>query len=77
MAGMVDIFPPRRRLLPTSIMARRLRVTVRWLREEAEAGRVPCIKAERQFLFDAEAVEEVLLQRARVGSSTEDVDVIV
>ena len=45
-------------------MARRLCVTLRWLRAEAEAGRVPCIHAEQQLLFDADVVERVLLERA-------------
>ena len=46
-------------------MAKRLRVPVRWLRDEAEAGRVPHLKAGSQFLFDFEAVERSLLKRAR------------
>ena len=46
-------------------MARRLRVPVRWLRGEAEAGRVPHVKAERVLLFDPDTVEAVLLERAR------------
>jgi hypothetical protein len=45
-------------------MARRLRVTTRWLKCEALDGRVPCLQAEDRFLFDAEAVERVLLARA-------------
>ena len=45
-------------------MARRLRVTLRWLRAEAEAGRLPCIRAEKQLLFNADVVERVLLERA-------------
>jgi hypothetical protein len=53
------------KLLPVGPMARRLRVPVRWLRSEAEAGRVPCLKAERAILFDPETVESVLLERAR------------
>ena len=53
------------RLLPTGPMARRLRVPVHWLRDEAEAGRVPSIKADRVFLFDPEAVESALVERAR------------
>ena len=69
-----DLFRPPA-LYPLSMMARRLRVTVRWLREEAESGRIPAVKAERQFLFDAVAVEEALLLRARSGSSAEEVDV--
>jgi hypothetical protein len=45
-------------------MARRLRVTQAWLRAEAEAGRVPCLRADTRFLFAAEAVEAVLAERA-------------
>ena len=48
-------------------MARRVRVPVRWLRAEAEAGRVPCLKADKAILFDAAEVERVLLKRARGG----------
>ena len=53
------------KLLPLNIVARRLRVPVRWLRAEAEAGRVPSLKAENAFLCDPEAVETALLERAR------------
>ena len=53
------------RLLPVGAMARRLRVPVKWLREEAETGRVPCLMAGKAILFDPEAVECVLLERAQ------------
>jgi hypothetical protein len=53
------------RLLPLNRMARELRVPVRWLRAEAEAGRIPHVKAEQVLLFDPETVEAVLLARAR------------
>jgi hypothetical protein len=53
------------RLTTISHLARRLRVPVRWLRAEADAGRLPHIRAERQFLFDLETVEGLLLARAR------------
>ena len=43
----------------------RLRVPVRWLRAEAEAGRVPHVQAERVLLFDPETVERVLVERAK------------
>ncbi len=46
-------------------MARRLGVTVRLLKGEAEAGRLPHVKAERSFLFNPDAVERVLLDRAQ------------
>ena len=45
-------------------MARRLRVTLRRLRAEAEAGRIPCIHAEKQLLFNSDVVERLLLERA-------------
>jgi hypothetical protein len=54
-----------RTLLPLNVVARRLRVPVRWLRAEAEAGRVPALRAGNQFLCDPAAVEAALLERAR------------
>ena len=63
MAGM----EPTAKLLTAGPMARRLRVPVRWLRAEAEAGRLPHVKAESVYLFDPAAVEAALLARAREG----------
>jgi hypothetical protein len=51
-------------LLPLNRMARRLRVTVAWLRAEADAGRVPCLRAGTRYLFAPDAVERVLAERA-------------
>jgi hypothetical protein len=53
------------RLLPLNVVARRLRVPVRWLHAEAEAGRIPHLKAGTAILCDVAAVEVVLLERAR------------
>ena len=53
------------RLLTTGAMARRLRVRAAWLRAEAEAGRIPHVRAEDQYLFDPESVEQVLVERAQ------------
>jgi hypothetical protein len=53
------------RLLPLNVLARRLRVPVRWLHSEAEAGRIPSLRADNQYLCDFEAVEAALLERAR------------
>lgn len=58
------------RLLPAGPMARRLRVPVRWLKAEAEAGRIPHVRADRVLLFDPETVEAVLLDRARKQPTT-------
>ena len=52
-------------LTPLSAMARRLHVTQRWLRGEAEGGRIPHLRAGTRLLFDAQVVERLLLQRAR------------
>ena len=52
-------------LLTTSAAARHLRVSARWLRAEAEAGRVPALRAGKRFLFSREATEGELLRRAR------------
>jgi hypothetical protein len=37
---------------------------MKWLRDEAEAGRIPHLKAGKALLFDPEAVERVLVERA-------------
>jgi hypothetical protein len=46
-------------------MARLLGVTSRWLRGEAEAGRLPHLPAGDTILFDADLVERLLAERAR------------
>ena len=51
-------------LVTDSQMARILRVNVRWLRAEADAGRIPCLKAELRYLFNRQAVEKCLAARA-------------
>ena len=56
-------------LVPLNQMARRLRVTVTWLRAEADAGRVPCLRAGNRYLFSPEAVERVLAERAANGNT--------
>ena len=49
-------------ILPLGRMARRLGVTQSWLK--AEAGRVPCVRADRRFLFAPDAVERAIAERA-------------
>jgi hypothetical protein len=53
-----------KKLLNASSLARRLRVNVRWLKAEAEAGRLPHVRAENVFLFNFDAVESTLLENA-------------
>ena len=45
-------------------MARSLKVTATWLRAEADAGRVPCLKAGTRYLFLPDAVTAALAERA-------------
>jgi hypothetical protein len=54
-------------ILSLSRMARRLGVPQRWLRDEADAGRVPSIRAGTRYLFAPAAVGRVLAERAAVG----------
>lgn len=60
----MDTSPPN--LLPLSQMARSLRVTVAWLRSEADQGRVPCLRAGKRYLFAPAAVAQVLAERAAI-----------
>ena len=46
-------------------MARQLRVPATWLRAEAEAGRIPHLRAGSALLFDPEVVERIVLDRLR------------
>jgi hypothetical protein len=45
-------------------LARRLGLPAAWLKAEAKAGRIPSLRAGRRLLFNPEAVERVLLERA-------------
>lgn len=58
-------------LLSLPRAARRLGVTAKWLRTEADADRVPCLRADSRYLFDADAVTETLRQRAANPKSSD------
>jgi len=51
-------------LLSLSRLARRLGITQQWLREQADAGKIPCLKAGNRHLFNPVAVEETLASKA-------------
>jgi hypothetical protein len=40
-------------------------VPAAWLRAEADAGRLPHLRAGSAYLFDVDTVERLLLERAR------------
>jgi excisionase family DNA binding protein len=51
-------------VLPLYRLAARLRLPAGWLRQEAMAGRLPCLRIGRRLLFNKEAVERALADRA-------------
>ncbi|KKM04693.1 hypothetical protein LCGC14_1761650 [marine sediment metagenome] len=53
-----------RELLSLSRMARRLGVTRCWLRNQADSGRVPCLRAGTRLLFNPVAVQEAPAAKA-------------
>jgi len=50
-------------------MARRLRVPATWLRAEADAGRIPHLRAGSALLFDPGVVERIVFDRLRESST--------
>ena len=51
-------------LLSLSRLSRRLGVTQQWLRDQADAGKIPCLKAGNRYLFNPVAVQENLAAKA-------------
>ncbi|MDG2383564.1 MAG: helix-turn-helix domain-containing protein [Pirellulaceae bacterium] len=51
-------------LLSLSRMARRLGVTQKWLRDQADAGKIPSLKAGNRYLFNPAAVQKSLAAKA-------------
>jgi len=51
-------------LVSLARMARRLGVTQRWLRDQTDAGRVPCLRAGRRLLYVPVAVQDALAELA-------------
>ncbi len=54
-------------LVPLRPLAKRLCLTTTWLKAEAEAGRLPHLRAGRRVLFNVDAVQQHLLHRAAKG----------
>ena len=46
-------------------LARRTLLPAAWLKQEAEAGNLPCLRVGRRFLFAPEAVNHALLELAK------------
>ena len=56
------------RYIPLGQMAHLLGVPTAWLKREADAGRLPCLRVGRRRLFAPEAVRAELDRRAQVKS---------
>lgn len=50
-------------------LAQAIRLPARWLRREAEAGRIPCLHAGRRRMFDPAAVLNALTDRQAKGGA--------
>ena len=56
-------------LTPLGRMAREIKVPQRWLREQAESGIVPALKAGGRWLFDPQTVRRVVSSLAKEGNN--------
>ena len=45
-------------------MARRAGITQQWLRDQAEAGEIPSLKAGHRYLFNSQVVLQTLVAKA-------------
>ena len=59
-------------LIRLGALARRLGLSRQWLRDEAEAGRIPHLRVGHVLLFELSTVEQILAERAKTeGRSSE------
>ena len=61
-----------RTFVPLPTLAYRLGLSGSWLKAEAEAGRLPCLRVGRKLMFNIEAIEATLVERARSDSELID-----
>ncbi len=54
-------------LLTLNRLARTLRLSRAWLKEEALAGRLPCLRVGRKLLFELATIKRELAERAATG----------
>lgn len=65
------------RLLTVGALARRLGVRPEYLRQSADRGELPHVRAGDQLLFDGDLVERLLLERARSLPSGTETDMLI
>lgn len=59
------------KLLTLNQLSERTGLPAAWLRREADAARLPCIRAGRLRMFDLAAVLKALAERQEIGVSRE------
>lgn len=59
----------RAKLLTLNQLSERTGLPAAWLRREADAGRLPCIRAGRLRMFDLDAVLKALAERQESGAA--------
>ena len=52
-------------------LSRKLNLPVKWLKEKAIKGQIPCLRIGRRFRFNIEAVEAALLEKAAKGGNND------
>ncbi len=52
-------------------LAAELKLPAKWLKEQAQTGKIPCLKVGRKMLFSLEAVKQALLDLAAEGHNDE------
>ena len=63
----MDITENQLQILPLGVMARLLHVPAKWLRSEAEAGRIPALRAGDRLVFRPDVVLPLVAERAAGG----------
>jgi hypothetical protein len=61
--------PAMARLVNLGQLALALRLPREWLKAEASAGRIPCLRVGRHMRFNVVAVEQALYERAGSGTA--------
>ena len=54
-------------LIHVRVAARRYGLPIKWLKEQAKAGKIPALVADNQVLFDSEILSAWLAKRAKGG----------
>ena len=57
--------------IPLHALSRRLGLPAAWIKAEAEAGRIPSLRAGRRLMFNPDAVERILIDRAKANAEGE------